>query len=137
MADVNASKRVAGQNVVKQPPVYLPEGHPDIALLDPKDVIIVYNGTVPSIKYLTIANPFEPADPAPGSGDVPGDPGDTQKPDMDKFDLTSIEGEPTLIKKYDPVTNALTYWAVFKIRNTSISPENVKGVDARVYIPGS
>lgn len=136
MVSVNKSDRVAGQKIVKQPTVYLPEGHPDIDLLDPKDVVVVRGGTKPSVKYLTVdAPPFDTAPPEVTT--PPPAPGDNTGEDLDQFDLTSIEEISEPIKKYDPVTNALTYWVTLKVRNTSKNPENVKGVDARIYIPGS
>lgn len=136
MVSINKSKRVAGQDIVEQPSIALPEGHPDLLLLDPKKVVLVKGGAYQTSSYATLDNPF--------LEQTPSDPGEEflkspEQPvlEIDKFDLTSIEGEPTFIKKYDPVTGALTYWVTLKIRNTSNNSDNVKGVDARIYIPGS
>lgn len=135
---INKDNRVSEQALVGQTPPVLPVGHPDLYFLNPKNVIVVDNGAVVYDKYLSVGTP--------GSSDASA--GNTPAPkivtspvagaeDDDPFELTSIIGEPTVIPKYDAVTGALTYWMVLKIKNTSKNPDAVKGVDARIYVPGS
>jgi hypothetical protein len=137
---INKDNRVSEQSLVGATPPVLPAGHPDLYFFNPKNVIVVDKGAVVYEKYLKGGSPssevssgnapdekFATPAPAPAPGEV----------DADVFELTSIIGEPTPIPKYDPVTGALTYWMVLKIKNTSKNPDVVKGVDARIYIPGS
>lgn len=135
---INKDNRVSEQSLVGPTPPVLPAGHPDLYFLNPKNVIVVDQGAVVYEKYLNVGSPSSAVsdvnapstkfvEPTPAPVDI----------DSDPFELTSIIGEPTAIPKYDPVTGALTYWMVLKIKNTSKNPDAVKGVDARIYIPGS
>ena len=139
---INKDNRVSEQSLVGQTPPVLPAGHPDLYFLNPKNVIVVDQGAVVYTKYLQGGSPSsevsldnypdnkfvnKPSSPAPAPGEV----------DADIFDLSSIVDVLTPVKKYDPVTGALTYWITLKIKNTSNNPDAVKGVDARIYIPGS
>lgn len=136
---INKDNRVSEQALVGPTPPVLPAGHPDLYFLNPKNVIVVDGGSVVYDKYLNVGTPGSSSTsdvntPQPKVVTAPA-PGKT--PEDDPFELTSLVGEPTPIPKYDPVTGALTYWMVLKIKNTSSNPDAVKGVDARIYVPGS
>ena len=135
---INKDNRVSEQALVGQTPPILPAGHPDLYFLNPKNVIVVENGATVYDKYLSVGTPGSGASdgntPPPKTVVTP-PPG--QASDDDPFELTSLIGEPTPVPTYDPVTCALTYWMVIKIKNTSKNPDAVKGVDARIYVLGS
>jgi hypothetical protein len=134
---INKDNRVSEQSLVGQTPPVLPAGHPDLYFFNPKNVIVVDQGAVVYTKYLNAGTPSSDV----SQGNTPPETYVTTPPpgtvDDDTFDLSSIVDVLTPVKKYDPVTGALTYWITLKIKNTSNNPDAVKGVDARIYIPGS
>jgi hypothetical protein len=128
MANVN---RVPAKDIVPGSPIVLPEGHPDLVFLNPKNVIIKQGKSFVYDTYLapdpTNGNPLnEPNLPAvailPSSVDI-----------VELSDIESITYE----KYYDSVTKEEKAKAIVKIRNNSNKADTVQGVDARIYNPNA
>lgn len=103
-------------------PAILSKDSLDAQRLNPYAYIIAEK---PATKYLT-AKPFSST--ASAFLDTQKD---TEKIVQDKLELSSIVSI-TYQPKYDPVTKALKYSAVLKIKNTSLDPSETVGVEARV-----
>lgn len=140
-------KRVPSQQVVKPPVITVSEDNPDLALFGPYEVAVkagsktVYStyqaGTPVAVQLAGIgtASGFTGGDPKYT------DPGKTTYVEpkavlVDIPDPTDIESV-TYEEYQDASTKITKYRAIIKIRNTSTSPENVEGVDARLYNPAS
>jgi hypothetical protein len=140
-------KRVPSQQVVKPPIIQVSEDNPDVALFAPYEVAIKAGSKTVYSSYQ--AGPPVAAQLAGmgnGNGFTGGDttytnPGKTTYLEP-KAVLVDIP-EPTDIEsityeEYQDVSTKITkYKAIIKIRNTSTNPDNVEGVDARLYNPAS
>jgi hypothetical protein len=115
-----SDKRGPNQNPTT--PAILPKDSLDAQRLNPYAYIIADK---PATKYLT-AKPFSGAGTAFLDTQK-----DTEKIIQDKLELSSVVSV-SYQPKYDPVTKALTYSAVLKIKNTSLSPTDTTGVEARI-----
>jgi hypothetical protein len=140
-------KRVPSQQVVKPPVITVSEDNPDLALFGPYEVAIKAGSqTVYSTYQAGPPTAAQLAGTGVGSGFTGGDttytnPGKTTYVEpkavlVDIPDPTDIESV-TYEEYQDASTKITKYRAVIRIRNTSTSPENVEGVDARLYNPAS
>lgn len=119
MVSNGTDNRTPNQNPTT--PAVLSKDSLDAQRLNPYSYIIA---DTPATKYLT-TKPF-----ANTGGAFLDTQKDTEKIVQDKLELSSIVSV-TYQPKYDPVTNALTYSAVLKVKNTSLSPADTIGVEAK------
>lgn len=140
-------KRVPSQQVVKPPVITVSEDNPDLALFGPYEVAVKTGSK-------TVYSTYQAGPPVvaqlSGVGSMSGFIGGDSKY-IDPGKTTYIEPKPVLVdipdptdiesvtyEEYQDVSTKITkYRAIIKIRNTSTSPENVEGVDARLYNPAS
>jgi hypothetical protein len=140
-------KRVPSQQVVKPPIIQVSEDNPDVALFAPYEVAIKAGSKTVYSSYQ--AGPPVAAQLA-GMGNASGFiGGDTKYTDPGK--TTYLEPKAVLIDTVEPQdiesityeeyqdasTKITKYRAIIKIRNGSTNPQNVEGVDARLYNPAS
>lgn len=122
---VSQDKRIPNQNAGT--PAVLPTDNPDVIRFNPYQYIST--GSAEN-KFLKVAKPYGPTSGAYQSkGNAP------ENIIQDQLDLSSV----TIVgytPKYDPVTKALTYDAILKIMNTSASPSDTIGVEARIAVRG-
>jgi hypothetical protein len=140
-------KRVPSQQVVKPPIIQVSEDNPDVALFAPYEVAIKSGSKTVYSSYQ--AGPPVAAQLAgmgDGSGFTGGDttytnPGKTTylEPKAVLIDIPEpTDIESIAYEEYQDASTKITkYKAIIKIRNTSTNPENVEGVDARLYNPAS
>ena len=125
------ARRVSDQNIVPSAPIVLNKNSKDLKYINPKKVII-RDSFIKEDTNKIFSSPFNTAtedDFLFGS----------ESPELDlldNVDLTDIESI-TIEKYYDPATKEQRARAILKIRNSSIAPENVEGVDARIYNPNA
>jgi hypothetical protein len=125
------SRRVPEQNVVPRTPIVLNKNSKEAKYMNPQKVRIRDSYASQNTAKI-FSSPFnESAEDAFLIGS------DNPETDvLDKVDLTDIESI-TIEKYYDPATKEQRGRAIIKVRNTSITLENVEGVDARIYNPNA
>jgi hypothetical protein len=126
-----AIKRVDKKDIVDGQKLIAPRN----PFLDPNSYI--ESGKVTSTEKYQIGNPY-----ATGTGGLESSstPLEDQTPSQistkDVPQLTDIESV-TFEQYYDPISKLAKYKAILKIRNSSKTPDNVAGVDARIYNPNA
>lgn len=125
--------RIPDQSITSSSPIVLPEGHPDLLFLNPNKVLIKSGETFVYSKYLSGAPVIT------GNGAVTGEAAistaqGTLSSTLDTPQLSDIEIKSTE-QYYDPVSKLAKYKVILKVRNSSINPANVQGIDARIYNP--
>lgn len=128
-------KNIPVSKVVSAQPRVLPEGHEDLLFLNPNDVLIGSANGYSLSKLLSSypsAGPdlLDPLNSPNLIGDIPV----YVAPDVP--DLTDIESI-TYEQYFDEATKTAKIKAVLKIRNSSITKDNVQGVDARIFNPNA
>lgn len=117
--------KISADRLVPAPVIVLPEGHPDLKYFNPNKVIVVPRGTTPSVAYVK-ASPYKPTSSAVAElGSLEGN----EKDAPDLSDIVIVSG-PTRKKRAN--TNDIYYEIVYKVRNSSLTPGDVIGVDARI-----
>jgi len=117
--------------------IALPVDHPDAIHLHPNDYIAIKSGSIDYSKYLN-SNPFQFAiDP---NNFINVDDPVVAPPTLNELvdipslsDIESVTYEPY----YDPITKTQKVRALIKIRNSSLNPANIAGVDARIFNPST
>lgn len=131
-------KNVPQSQVVSGQPRVLPKGHEDLLFLNPNDVLITDGVEFLNTKYISTPGSFsgtiDPALFTEPDSTVPA--GIFQPVKLDTPDLSDIEVQ-TPEQYYDAATKTAKYKVVVKIRNTSITKDNVQGVDARIFNPNA
>lgn len=125
------ARRVPEQNIVPGTPIVLNKNSKDLKYLKSKRVTVKESFVSTDTKKI-FSSPF---DTAAEDGFLEG----SESPELDipdNVDLTDIESI-TIEKYYDPATKEQRARAILKIRNSSITPENIEGVDARIYNPNA
>jgi len=131
-----AIKRIDKKDVTEGQPLVLPVGHPDTVFLNPNNYIQI-KGTITDYSKYQVPGAYSSLSGTPQNGDVP--PISSNLFLIDQADapqLTDIESI-TYTKYYDSITKQEKSKAVLKIRNSSKNPNNVAGVDARIYNPNA
>jgi hypothetical protein len=127
-------KRIDKKDITDGTPLVLPSGHPDTVFLNPNNYISI-KGTVVDYNKYQVSNPYSsPGDPTPDS--EASLVSSTLTNQLDVPQLADIESI-TYQKYYDSVTKEEKVKATIKIRNSSKNPNNVAGVDARIYNPNA
>lgn len=125
------ARRIPEQNIVPGTPIVLNKNSKDLKYLKSKRVTVKESYSSPDSKKI-FSSPFNTSAEDEfllGSEDA-----ELDLPD--NVDLTDIESI-TIEKYYDPATKEQRARAILKIRNSSVIPENVEGVDARIYNPNA
>ena len=135
---VSSNKRSGVNDLNRGQVIVLTEGHVDSLIAYPTTYLTIKNGSIDYTKYLT-SSLFSGA----SSGSYVNEDGDTEKIDivdtetlLDIPELTDIESI-TYEPYYDPITKSQKVRAILKIRNSSLNPSNVEGVDARIFNPST
>ena len=131
-----AIKRIDKKDVTEGQPLVLPVGHPDTVFLNPNNYIQT-KGTITDYSKYQVSGAYSSLTGIPENGDI--DPISSNLSLINQADvpqLTDIESV-NFEQYYDPVSKLAKYKAVLKIRNSSKSPNNVAGVDARIYNPNA
>jgi hypothetical protein len=127
-------KRIDKKDITDGTPLVLPAGHPDTVFLNPNNYISI-KGTVVDYNKYQVSNPYALA-------------GESTE-NLEKIEISSIPVNQldvpqmadiesiTYQKYYDSVTKEEKVKATIKIRNSSKNPNNVAGVDARIYNPNA
>jgi hypothetical protein len=127
-------KRIDKKDITDGTPLVLPSGHPDTVFLNPNNYISI-KGTVVDYNKYQVSNPYSsPGDGA--AGDSPSIVGSIPINQLDVTQMADIESV-TYEQYYDSVSKIVKYKAILKIRNSSKNPNNVAGVDARIYNPNA
>ena len=132
------NKRVSSQNIVEAPPIVLADTNPDLMFFNPKNIIITKGGEVTYTNFLSTAPSYSSSsyfNSVVGAVIVPvGAVVGVQAKDVP--DIGDIEqvGLPEL---YYDANKVEKYKIVIKVRNSSLNPKNVTGVDARIYDPNA
>lgn len=114
------NKRIDSKRIVESSPIVLSSTNPELIWFNPKNVI-VSDSKSGIDKYLG-KSPFGIIGGGDGGGNIDGNLGDT----VELTDIEAIEYVP-----YYTQTKELKFKAILKIRNSSDTPEEVIGVDAR------
>jgi len=131
-----AIKRIDKKDVTEGQPLVLPAGHPDTVFLNPNNYIQT-KGTITDYSKYQTGGAYSSLSGVPEDG--------TPQPislnsslgnQLDVPQLTDIESV-IFEQYYDSISKLVKYKAVLKIRNSSKSPNNVAGVDARIYNPNA
>lgn len=131
-----AIKRIDKKDVTEGQPLVLPAGHPDTVFLNPNNYIQT-KGTITDYSRYQVPSAYSNLSGIPENGSVP--PISSNLFLINQIDapqLTDIESI-TYTKYYDSITKQEKSKAVLKIRNSSKNPNNVAGVDARIYNPNA
>lgn len=131
-----AIKRIDKKDVTEGQPLVLPVGHPDTVFLNPNNYIQI-KGTITDYSKYQTSGAYSNLSGIPDNGNVP--PISSNLFLINQIDapqLTDIESI-TYTKYYDSITKQEKSKAVLKIRNSSKNPNNVAGVDARIYNPNA
>ena len=131
-------KRIDKKDITEGTPLVLPVGHPDTVFLNPNNYIAI-RGTVVDYNRYQVGNPYSL------SGDPTINPtGDSEKTIINQIPVNQLDVPQmadiesiTYEQYYDSVSKIVKYKAVLKIRNSSKNPNNVAGVDARIYNPNA
>lgn len=120
---VSRDKKIPADSIVSSPVIVLPEGHPDIPKFNPNKIIVVprQSGTA-NLK----SSPYKESlsiDPIIIDAEIPS---------KDAPDLSDITIHTPLVAKRRKGSNEIYYEIVYKVRNSSATPSNVVGVDARI-----
>jgi len=127
-------KRIDKKDITEGTPLVLPVGHPDTVFLNPNNYIAI-KGTVVDYNRYQVGNPYS----------LSGDPtGDSEKITISSIPVNQLDVPQmadiesiTYEQYYDSVSKIVKYKAILKIRNSSKNPNNVAGVDARIYNPNA
>lgn len=118
-------QKIQGERVVRTPAIVLPEGHFLIDLLRADQYIVVPKGQTEVGQYNKkspyanlVVNPVDAANPNVIGKDTP--------------DLSDITVYTPLTRKQRAGSNDFYYEIVYKVRNSSLNPSDVIGVDARI-----
>lgn len=131
-----AIKRIDKKDVTEGQPLVLPVGHPDTVFLNPNNYIQT-KGTITDYSKYQVSGAYSNLTGIPENGDIgPISSSLSLINQADVPQLTDIESV-NFEQYYDPVSKLAKYKAVLKIRNSSKSPNNVAGVDARIYNPNA
>ena len=138
MSSKETPKRVPKQAIVKDAPIILSKGHPDLTFLG--DALETDAGKFSSSRYLAGSfNGSAGGSSSGGSngGSGPSGPTGPTIPEvlLDVPNLSDIES--ITYEEYPDSTGVLKYRAVLKIRNSSVNKDNIAGIDARIYSPNS
>ena len=126
-------KRIDKKDITDGTPLVLPVGHPDTVFLNPNNYISI-KGTVVDYNRYQVGNPYSlPEEP---TGDSPSIVGSIPINQLDVPQMADIESV-TYEQYYDSVSRIVKYKAILKIRNSNKNPNNVAGVDARIYNPNA
>jgi len=127
-------KRIDKKDITEGTPLVLPVGHPDTVFLNPNNYISI-KGTVVDYNRYQVGNPYSsPEDPTGNSEKITISSIPVNQLDVPQMaDIESITYE----QYYDSVSKIVKYKAILKIRNSSKNPNNVAGVDARIYNPNA
>ena len=131
-----AIKRIDKKDVTEGQPLVLPVGHPDTVFLNPNNYIQT-KGTITDYSKYQVSGAYSNLTGIPENGGT--NPISSNLSLINQADvpqLTDIESV-NFEQYYDPVSKLAKYKAVLKIRNSSKSPNNVAGVDARIYNPNA
>jgi len=120
---VSQNKKIPADKLVSSPVIVLPEGHPDIVKFNPNKIIVIPKEKTPG--YLK-ASPYK------ASLTITPDVIDGDVVTKDAPDLSDITEYSPLVRKRKGTSNEIYYEIVFKIRNSSSTPNDVEGVDARI-----
>jgi hypothetical protein len=128
--------RIPIQQIVDAAPIVIDENDPDLVFLNPKKVITTKNGKVAYDRYMASV-PGGGGDGSGGGGDGPEGPPEPPKPPV-KPDIPSLEDiESITYEQYYDSSNKARIKAIIKMRNSSLKPQEVEGVDARIYDPSA
>lgn len=131
-----AIKRIDKKDVTEGQPLVLPAGHPDTVFLNPNNYIQT-KGTITDYSKYQVPGAYSNLSGIPENGNVPSISSNSFLIDQaDAPQLTDIESV-NFEQYYDPISKLAKYKAVLKIRNSSKNPNNVAGVDARIYNPNA
>lgn len=127
-------KRIDKKDITEGTPLVLPVGHPDTVFLNPNNYIAI-KGTVVDYNRYQVGNPYSlSGDPTGNSEKITISSIPVNQLDVPQMaDIESITYE----QYYDSVSKIVKYKAILKIRNSSKNPNNVAGVDARIYNPNA
>lgn len=138
MSSKETPKRVPKQAIVKDAPIILSKGHPDLTFLG--DALETDAAKFLSSKYLN--GSFAGASSGNSSAIVngPSGPSGPSGPEvvLTTADIPSLSDiESITYEEYPDSTGVMKYRAVLKIRNSSLNKDNVAGIDARIYNPNA
>lgn len=126
-----AIKRVDKKDIVDGQKLVAPRN----PFLDPNSYI--ESGKITATEKYQIGNPYVTGAGGLESSSSPSEDQTIPKLSIrDTPQLTDIESV-TYEQYYDPISRLAKYKAVLKIRNSSKTPNNVAGVDARIYNPNA
>lgn len=126
--------RVPSQEIVDAAPIVIDEGDPDLLFLNAKKVIVIKDGKTIYDKY-SVGTPGIGGD---SGGNPPVDPNPPTPPPVEviRQDIPNLgDIESIVYQQYYDSSKKARIRAVIKIRNSSLKPQEVVGVDARVYDP--
>lgn len=141
MSSRETPKRVPKQAIVKDAPIILSKGHPDLTFLG--DALETDAAKFLSSRYLngSFAGSNSGNDGGGATGPTgpsgPSGPTGPTGPEV-RADVPSLSDiESITYEEYPDSTGVMKYRAVLKIRNSSLNKDNVAGIDARIYNPNA
>ena len=141
MSSRETPKRVPKQAIVKDAPIILSKGHPDLTFLG--DALETDAAKFLSSRYLngSFAGSNSGNDGRGSTGPTgPSGPSGPSGPGLPEvvIDVPSLSDiESITYEEYPDATGVMKYRAVLKIRNSSLNKDNIAGIDARIYNPNS
>lgn len=130
------SMRIDQKDITRGKILVVPQGHEDTIHLHPNDYLSVKNGQIDYSRYAVSSLGGSIIGAPIGEGGDPKDPSDPTLPIIIPVadvptgtDIESIAYE----QYFDPITKIQKYRAIVKMRNGSLNPTSVAGVDARLY----
>lgn len=141
MSSKETPKRVPKQAIVKDAPIILSKGHPDLTFLG--DAIETDAAKFLSSRYLSgsFSGSSSVNSAIVGSGATgPSGPSGPNEPEviLALADIPSLSDiESITYEEYPDSNGVMKYRAVLKIRNSSVNKDNVAGIDARIYNPNA
>lgn len=138
MSSKETPKRVPKQAIVKDAPIILSKGHPDLTFLG--DALETDAAKFLSTRYLSGSFNGSAGSSSRGSSTGATGASGPTGPDIvfippDVPSLSDIES--ITYEEYPDATGVMKYRAILKIRNSSLNKDNISGVDARIYNPNA
>ena len=131
------AKRIDKKDITEGSPLVLPAGHPDTVFLNPNNYISIKGTTTDYTKY-QVSSPYQSSAnlDASSSGETSTTINTIVNNQLDVPQLTDIESV-NYEQYYDTVSKLAKIKVTLKIRNSNKNPNNVAGVDARIYNPNA
>lgn len=123
MAATDKSVKISADKIVPSPVIILSENDPLTKKLNENKIIVLpAEKSRPAVK----ASPYRQSSPVEVEGALISESG------KDAPDLSDITIHTPLVAKRRKGSNEIYYEIVYKVRNSSATPSNVVGVDARI-----